>query len=258
MTQPTHRIILLGASNLARGITSLVPWLQAHFSNPLAVLAALGHGRSYGMTSSLLGRELPGILDCGLWSALARLERRPAVALVTDVGNDLLYGASPAEIAGWVEQCLERLQTCNVQPVLTELPLERLSYLQPWQFRLFRTFFYPTSRLSFAVVMEQAEQLNQRLVELATRQGILLQQPQADWYGIDPIHIRRRYLETAWQTYFAGLLPHPASESRQPMPWRQRLSIRLLVPEQRRVLGFQQGRPQPACQLPDETTLAFF
>ena len=53
----------------------IVATLQSADSAPLEIFAADGHGRSYGMASRVLGRELPGILECRLWETLAS---RPA------------------------------------------------------------------------------------------------------------------------------------------------------------------------------------
>ena len=41
------------------------------WGRPLEVFVALGHGRSYGRSTRMLGRQLPGILECGLWPELA-------------------------------------------------------------------------------------------------------------------------------------------------------------------------------------------
>ncbi|MCZ6542107.1 MAG: hypothetical protein O6768_00410, partial [Planctomycetota bacterium] len=92
------RVVLLGASNLTRGISRAVGIAQAILGTPLEVLIAMGHGRSYGQRSRVLGRSLPGIVDCGLWDALLHGSGRPTYALLTDIGNDVMYGASVPSI----------------------------------------------------------------------------------------------------------------------------------------------------------------
>jgi hypothetical protein len=67
---------MLGASNLAIHLPTVVETAARLWGRPLDLLAAIGHGRSYGMTSRVMGRVLPGILQCGLWDDLAR--RPPA------------------------------------------------------------------------------------------------------------------------------------------------------------------------------------
>ncbi len=67
--------------------------------NWLMVLAAAGYGRCYGVKSRFVLRDLPPILDCGLWSALRKTSHAPTYALLTDIGNDLMQ-ESAFRIAG--------------------------------------------------------------------------------------------------------------------------------------------------------------
>ena len=79
------------------------------WDEPLEVHTALGHGRSYGRNTRVVGVGMPGIADCGLWRHLASARQMPTAALVTDIGNDLLYEEPVARIVGWLETCLDRL-----------------------------------------------------------------------------------------------------------------------------------------------------
>ena len=110
MRPPPARVVALGASNLTRGLPIVVSAARAGGGPDVEVLAALGLGRSYGMESRVLARTLPGILDSGLWKALAQRPRVPTRELVTDVGNDIVCGASPPRILQWVEESLVRLR----------------------------------------------------------------------------------------------------------------------------------------------------
>ncbi|HEX3727596.1 MAG TPA: hypothetical protein VHV08_15185, partial [Pirellulales bacterium] len=51
-----RRVILLGASNLTKGVALVLETAFGAWGRPLEVLMALGHGRSYGRQTSLLGR----------------------------------------------------------------------------------------------------------------------------------------------------------------------------------------------------------
>ena len=90
MPAEVTRVVALGASNLTRGLQTMVSSARASWGSEIEVVAALGHGRSYGATSQFLIRTLPGILECGLWRELESRPQVPTRALLTDIGNDIL------------------------------------------------------------------------------------------------------------------------------------------------------------------------
>src|ERR1043165_8514894 len=92
---PSRRVILLGASNLALSFPTVVATVRQTWSEAVEIMAAMGHGRSYGQDSSVLGRKIPGIFPCALWQDLQNRPPLPTSALLTDIGNDILYGISP-------------------------------------------------------------------------------------------------------------------------------------------------------------------
>lgn len=192
--------MLLGASNLTRAFSTVVGLLESAQQGPLEILAAMGRGRSYGMPSRMLGRELPGIVDCGLWDRLSTTPL-PTWALVTDVGNDVLYGAEVDAIVGYVATCLDRLASVGAEIVVTGLPIERLQRLGPLPFYLFRTILFPSSRLSHDQALRRAQQLDDALQSLAARRSARFVAPRASCYGLDPIHIRRREWSGAWRRF---------------------------------------------------------
>src|SRR5215207_2044158 len=106
---PTRRVILLGASNLTRSFPTVVATLRQTWSEPIEIMVAMGHGRSYGLDSSFLGKKISGIFPCALWQDLQSRQPLPTAALVTDIGNDILYGVSSDLLLDWVERCLDRL-----------------------------------------------------------------------------------------------------------------------------------------------------
>src|SRR6185312_6977256 len=107
---PCLRAVLLGASNLKASLPLVVDLLRRRAGGPVEVLAACGHGRSYIAWSRFLAiRHLPGIAGCGLWQALEDRPGLSTVALLTDAGNDLVYGAPVPAIVRGIEACLEKL-----------------------------------------------------------------------------------------------------------------------------------------------------
>src|SRR3990172_1633729 len=107
--QPTRRVVLLGASNLVRSISTVVETARQIWREPVEIMAAIGHGRSYGQESRLLGRKISGIFPSALWKDLQSRPSLATTALLTDVGNDLGYGGPVATLVAWGERCVGQL-----------------------------------------------------------------------------------------------------------------------------------------------------
>lgn len=252
-----RRVVLVGASNLAIHLPVVIETARLLWGSPLDVMAALGHGRSYGMTSRVLGRVLPGILDCGLWRDLRHRSPAPTAALVTDIGNDLLYDVSVEQIAAWVDECLTRLARLAPTLIVTELPLESSQSLTSQRFLLLRTIFFPRCRLTLEETLTRSSLLNARVRELAAQHRATVIKPSRAWYGFDPIHIRRTRGSQVWREILASWSPDsPAQRAR----WtsRQWISMRRLRPLERQLWGRLQHQPQPAGYLADGTAISLY
>ncbi|MCA9162640.1 MAG: hypothetical protein KDA62_06660 [Planctomycetales bacterium] len=255
--EPERRAVILGASNVIRGISAVVATAQAASGSPLDLMFACGHGRSYGQTSCVLGRTLPGIVPCGLWDAWKQRPAVPTSALLTDVGNDLLYDVSVSQITDWVRTCCDRLRPVCERLIITELPLVSLRTLQPRRFQLMRTILFPKSRLSLEQALDRAEQLNANLVDLANQFEASVLHPRSEWYGYDPIHIRAPHYQSAWSEILQGWTDAEI-EPPNPSGWLNWLRLRRLRPEKRKLFGVPQAHSQPAACLANGTQLSFY
>lgn len=253
-----RRLLALGASNLTRGLHEVVRLADQVWGPEMEIVAALGHGRSYGLPSRVFVRGLPGILDSGLWDQLEQAGPAPAKALVTDVGNDILYGAPSGQILGWVDECVVRLQRSGARVVITGLPLPSIRALSPAAFLLFRSVLVPGCRLSHAVVRERTEEVASGLQELASRRGAAFLHPDPEWYGIDPIHIR----PARWATAFRAMLlageadvgPSPGAAAAS-VGW---LRLYAALPERVSFFGVPLRRRQPALRTARGSALWLF
>ena len=166
---PAHRVIVLGASNVRIGVSVAIQSARQVVGQPLDFLAAIGFGRSYGIRSWVLGRSLEGILDCGLWPDLIHRSPLPTTALLTDIGNDILYDVPVRQIAEWIEECLRRLSAHTDRLVMTTLPVESVQNLDRGRFLVMRTILFPKCRLDLATAVQRAVELNDLIVALASR-----------------------------------------------------------------------------------------
>jgi hypothetical protein len=252
-----HRVIILGASNARIGISVATEAARQIFGQPLDVMAAIGFGRSYGIRSWVLGRSLEGILECGLWSDLADRSPLPTTALVTDVGNDIVYDVSPKQTAEWIAECLHRLSACADRLILTTLPIESVQKLTRWRFVAMRTVLFPKCRLDLRTTVQRAVELNELLLGLAARFQIDIVHPCEEWFGFDPIHIHRRYRREAWKKYFCAQENSSGFASIR-NSWAEWFHIHKLRPLRRSLFGWQQTTLQPAGRLRDRTTISLY
>lgn len=255
------RFVVLGASNVSRGLTVLFDRLRVVAGTPIELFAAAGRGRSYGLESRFLIRGLPSILDSGLWSALSSVpvpgsRHAPCRVLVTDIGNDLLYGASAAQTASWVEAAIERLPVGS-EVVLT-LPPQRLQEVPEALLRVARTVFFPGRRADVPALLRQVEELTERLEAFANRVCVTTIASKADWYSLDPIHYPLHRRSAVFEQ-----LTEPWCHQRDlgdgalgpDLPATDWISLQRARPARYTIAGRSKSMQQPAATLSDRSRL---
>ncbi len=257
--KPAPRIVLLGASNVARSLSPLIATARnvLGIEGECDVLTAVGRGRSFGAWSKLFGRTLCGILQSEIWQALEREEDRgrPTFALITDIGNDLMYQHSVAQIVEWIGECIARLRRHEARIVMTALPMARISCIPPRQFVALRSTLFPRCSLSFDDLLSREGEIMSSVVELERAHYIpLIEQPR-EWYGFDPIHVRLRHYALAWRAILSHWRPEREIDDialARPSFFRW-LRLTRALPEEFRYFGVNFGRTQPAVMLRDGT-----
>jgi PAS domain-containing protein len=196
-------IVIIGASNVTLSLPVIWSTLCRSLPEPFRLIVAAGHGRSFGLPNTVLGRTLPSILECGLWESLDKLKETSTFrAIVTDVGNDLLYGADADQTMSWVNEAVERLTSQTQHTVVTGLPIDTLQGLSGRRFEFFRRLLFPDSTLTLETALVEGNALHGQLLKVGDG-PISTTTPEAKWYGFDPIHIRRRCRRDAWERYLS-------------------------------------------------------
>lgn len=240
------RLVVLGASNLTLGLSAVLGTARRAFGPEVEVLAALGYGRSYGASSTIAIRTLPGILESGLWRELERRSRANTRGVITDVGNDILYGFSPEQILTWVKEAASRLLSHTTDVVLTDLPRASIRSLSPRAFLFFRTLFFPPCRLARDEVFDRVDRVNEGLAGIASSLGLRFVHLKEDWYSFDPIHIKPRAWPVAWRQIISG---EEVREGATRFSSLELAHLHLLAPERRFLLGLEQVTPQAGRRL---------
>jgi len=143
-------------------------------------------------------RRLPGIVECDLWEVLEQNPGYKTMALVTDIGNDILFEVPVHVIVKTVKTCITRLQILKAQIVMTLLPVENVRTLDSLHYKIIRNLFFPFCNLSLTSVLNRVEELQSCLIELGIRYDIKIVHPKAEWYGFDHIHICKQARSKAW------------------------------------------------------------
>jgi hypothetical protein len=190
--------VVLGASNVSRGLARLAAMLRGRADRQADLFVAAGHGRGYGVTTRVAWRRLPAILASGLWRALDRERVERPVALVTDVGNELLYGLGVTAVAGVVREAVSRLADRGARIAITGLPLRGIAGVGTVRYRLLRTLYVPGCLLSLAEIKDASRWLDDELRAIAADTAAAFIEQPGEWYGFDALHVRWPHLDTFW------------------------------------------------------------
>ena len=268
-SQQRALVVALGASNLSRGLSRLVTICRRCTLKPIDLFAGAGHGRSYGANSRTWSRRLPSILGSGLWRSLDRYSGGDALActtrlaVITDIGNDLLYGFSVEQIVIWIEEIVFRLQQRGFDVVITQLPIESIQAVGSLRFHVLKSIFVPGCQHSLETIKDQSIQLNNEISSLSKSHRVTILRQPGSWYGIDAIHVKRSCLNKLWQCVGDGWQKMSQEqdgmrESDEFCGWQEWSRIGAASPEVRSLGGLMFFTPQPALQLADTTRIYLY
>jgi hypothetical protein len=133
------------------------------------------------------------------------------------------------------------------------LPVETIERLGPARFLMFRSIFFPSSRLRLGTVRDCVRELDRALRVLSEERNARFVEPRREWYGFDPIHIRFRNARAAWAEILGA---PPAAEAR--LPTLDALRVRLARPEGESLFGIEHAHAQPAFRAGDGSELRLY
>lgn len=246
-----QQVLLFGASNLTLGWNAVIAELVRRWQTPLNINVCLGMGRSWIGPSRVFWRVLPGITECGLWQHLPKPSSRVAV-MMTDIGNDIVYGYPPGQIFDSVRLCLDRILNwapdCEI--VMTRLPIPSIQTLTPMRFRIMRLILFPGSSRTLSSILSESEQVDLGVCDLAREYPLRLIESRAEWYGFDPIHVLKRQRAEVFRHYFSHWTQRTCDSADRVIPDRLGNAClpTLPVTAERIVRGRQVLTPQPCFQ----------
>lgn len=253
LARDAAHVVVLGASNVTLGFPRIVAEVRRLFPGRVQLFCAHGHGRSYGTPSWAPFRTLPGLRECGLWEAFRRVRDEspatPVYGLLTDIGNDLLFGKQPERIDEWLAECLAPLKAAGATVTIGRPPVHALGRLGRRRFLAARSFFFPKSPLTYEQMLVDVPRLDELIVERAEANSATTFTPRPEWYGLDPIHIRRTWRPAAWRE-IVGMWS--LADDRAALP---EVGVRrrhwFLGPAEKKVFGRTRFRQQPVLTFAD-------
>jgi len=256
-----NRAILLGASNLTLSLRLIIHLMRQYCAEPCEVLAAAGHGRSYGRNSRVLVRDLPGIVQSGLWRQLHSIkaeEVHQTYAFLTDVGNDIPYEADPDKILGWVTWCVDQLAMHDARIVMTNLPMASIETMSEMKFNMLRRVMFPSCSLTRNEVVARARQVHQGLIDLAKHRRLMINELDVDSMSFDGIHIAYRKRQVFYQHVLKSFDlgdPNNVPVRREDalLSWQRRPRFAV-----RRIFGKIEQHQQPSGLLEDQTAVSLY
>jgi hypothetical protein len=206
-SNPPVLLILLGASNLSRGCFALARYMKTCLHpRPVEVLIASGPGRGYCVPGGLLTVKYSPIYSSDIFEVAQRKSKSgyKVVALVTDIGNDIMYDVSPEKLIDVIQWIFDRLQSMNAEIFYTTLPVAFEKKVHPVWFYILRSLLLPFSRVSYDKATSGIITVNQFLGKSASEHCHLISDMDR-YLGFDEIHYGWVQAHDAW-TYVAKVM----------------------------------------------------
>jgi hypothetical protein len=202
MAQSPHILFLLmGASNLARGYSMLTRHILSCFGkNKTEFLSALGPGRGFCSRGGMFNFNYPPIQDSLILEAAEKKSCDIRVVLITDIGNDLMYGVSADTLIESLDGLLERALLWNVEIFMTSIHVNLKKDVSKTAFFILKSLFYPGSSITYEETNLFIIKVNGYLEEKTEQnERVHLISGMESFAGADKIHYSLLKTHSAWK-----------------------------------------------------------
>ena len=202
MSPPSNTLFLLmGASNLARGYSMLTRHISSCFEkNKTEFLNALGPGRGFCAKGGMFNFTYPPIQGCRILDAAEKKSCDTRVVLITDIGNDLMYGVSADTLIESLDGLIDRALQLDAAIFLTSIHVNLKKDVSPTTFFILKSFFYPGSSITYEETDLFIIKVNGYLKEKAEQnKRVHLISGMGSFAGADKIHYSLLKTHSAWE-----------------------------------------------------------
>ena len=192
--------LLLGASNLARGYSMLTQHLS-RCREKTEFLNALGPGRGFCARGGMFNFTYSPILTSRVIESAEKKSKHAfhTAVLITDIGNDLMYGVSAKTLITSLDSIIDRMLGWNANIFLTSIHVNLKKDVSPTTFLLLRLLFYPGSKVTFEEADLLVTKVNRYLEEKSRiNERVHLIKGMETFAGLDKIHFSILKAHLAW------------------------------------------------------------
>ena len=220
MSNPkTFLFVLLGASNLARGHHAIAEYIRnAMGTRCIGFYFALGPGRGYRVAGGIMSHSYSPIETCGILESVERKTRGKIglKVLVTDIGNDIMYGISGGELIDCLNGIFQRLENMGADICVSPISVWLEKELDPVKFYFLRTLFYPRSSETYRGTIDAISAVNLYIKnEAKTRVTVI--EGLDTFFGLDRIHYDCLKSGLAWRLIAQSLLSGASGNKMRPI-----------------------------------------
>ena len=199
---PPIVFLLMGASNLARGYSMLTHHLSECLEkNKTEFLNALGPGRGFCARGGIFNITYSPIQDCQIIESGEKKSKEAlrTVVLITDIGNDLLYGVSADTLIASLDIMIDEILKWDADIFLTSIHVNLKKDVSPTIFLVLRSLLYPSSKVNYEEMDLSIFKVNDYLEEKVRKnETIHLITGLEAFAGLDKIHYSLFKTHAAW------------------------------------------------------------
>lgn len=148
------------------------------------------------------------IRDCGIVDAATQLaedKNNRVTALMTDIGNDILYGVSAEEIIESLQKMANRLRDTGADVWVSSIHVDMENDVGESRFNILKRIFFPGSSVTYASAKKAVQDINAALHEGESDRWSLISGLKA-YCGADKIHYHLLKSAGAWTDVARKLL----------------------------------------------------
>ena len=182
--------ILLGASNLARSFYGLKGCIKrCLFPRSVNFIHAMGPGRGYISRGGIFNVTYTPIINCGVLETI-RYTRKPnqrVIALITDIGNDIMYGVPSEKIIRGIKYIVDTLSEFETDILITSISVDLKNEISEFYFHILRQIFFPKSEAKYSQTLEAIDAINKYIHKSSNARTTVISDMN-QFCGLDKIH----------------------------------------------------------------------